>query len=92
MNVYDQAENMNNNLEASVESDSPDDSQSERREIWGVVNPKGSDGERRKKGFWTRIGVGFQNKDGSWSLRFEYLPTSAETSIQLRKPRERPWA
>ena len=38
-----------------------------------------------KKSFWTRIGTGFQNKDGSWNLRFDYLPTAqVETTIQLR--------
>ena len=39
-----------------------------------------------KKSFWTRIGVAFQNKDGSWNLLFEYLPARlAETTIQLRE-------
>jgi hypothetical protein len=38
-----------------------------------------------KKSFWTRIGTAFQNKDGSWNLRFDYLPTAhAETTVQLR--------
>jgi hypothetical protein len=39
-----------------------------------------------KKTWWTRIGVGFQNKDGSYTLRFDYLPTRLhETTIQLRE-------
>jgi len=39
-----------------------------------------------KKAWWTKIGVGFQNKDGSWNLRFDYLPARlAETTIQLRE-------
>jgi hypothetical protein len=38
-----------------------------------------------KKTWWTKIGVAFQNKDGSWNLRFDYLPARlAETTIQLR--------
>jgi hypothetical protein len=38
-----------------------------------------------KKGFWTKIGVAFENRDGSWTLLFEYLPARmAETTIQLR--------
>jgi hypothetical protein len=38
-----------------------------------------------KKNFWTRIGTAFQNKDGSWNLRFDYLPARLpETTIQLR--------
>ena len=36
------------------------------------------------KGFWTRIGVAFENRDGSMNLRFDYWPTSPETTIQLR--------
>ncbi|HLK40935.1 MAG TPA: hypothetical protein VKU41_29495 [Polyangiaceae bacterium] len=46
-----------------------------------------------KKSFWTRIGVAFQNTDGSWNLRFEYLPAHlAETTIQLREtsPKDAP--
>jgi hypothetical protein len=44
------------------------------------------------KTFWTKIGVAFQNQDGSWNLLFEYLPARlAETTIQLREinPKER---
>ena len=38
-----------------------------------------------KKTWWTKIGVAFQNKDGSWNLRFDYLPARLpETTIQLR--------
>jgi hypothetical protein len=39
-----------------------------------------------KKNWWTRIGVAFQNRDGSRNLRFDYLPARmAETTIQLRE-------
>jgi hypothetical protein len=39
-----------------------------------------------KKTWWTRIGIGFQNRDGSWTLQFDYIPTRlAETTIQLRE-------
>jgi len=37
------------------------------------------------RSWWTKIGVAFENKDGSWNLRFDFLPTSAETTIQLRE-------
>lgn len=40
---------------------------------------------RDKKSFWTRVGIAFENRDGSWSLRFDYLPARMdETTIQLR--------
>ena len=43
-----------------------------------------------KKSYWTKIGVAFQNKDGSYNLRFEYLPADlASTTIQLREFREK---
>jgi len=38
-----------------------------------------------KKSYWTSIGVAFENKDGSWNLRFDYLPTHSDTTIQLRE-------
>lgn len=37
-----------------------------------------------KKSFWTRVGVAFENRDGSCNLRFDYFPTAAGTTIQLR--------
>jgi hypothetical protein len=39
-----------------------------------------------KKAWWTRIGVAFENADGSWNLRFDYLPARvSDTTIQLRE-------
>ncbi len=52
------------------------------REIFGVVQRDGKDGS----GYWTRIGTAFENKDGSLNLRFDYMPASAETTIQVRDP------
>jgi hypothetical protein len=38
-----------------------------------------------KKSFWNRIGVAFENRDGSWNLRFDLLPARmSETTIQMR--------
>jgi hypothetical protein len=39
---------------------------------------------RNDKSYWTRIGVGFENSDGSWNLRFDLIPTDGSTTIQLR--------
>ena len=45
---------------------------------------KYGEGERARSR-WTNIGVAFENRDGSWNLRFDYLPTNmADTTIQLR--------
>jgi hypothetical protein len=41
---------------------------------------------RDKKNFWTKIGVAFENSDGSWNLLFDYLPTdTTTTTIQMRQ-------
>jgi hypothetical protein len=42
-----------------------------------------------KKGYWTRIGVAFENRDGSRNLRFDFLPTNPATTIQMRSFNER---
>ena len=45
-----------------------------------VERGEGPDAKR----FWTRIGVAFENRDGSWNLRFDYFPTNPATTVQLR--------
>ena len=40
--------------------------------------------DRNDKNHWTTIGVAFENSDGSFNLRFDYLPTDPATTIQLR--------
>lgn len=37
-----------------------------------------------KKSFWTRVGVAFENRDGSYNLRFDFFPTAGSTTLQLR--------
>ena len=54
-------------------------------QIVAVIERNANDPEK-KKSYWNRIGVAFQNKDGSWNLRFDYLPANmAQTTIQLRE-------
>jgi hypothetical protein len=51
------------------------------KEIYGVV-------KRNDRNYWTRIGVAFENaRDGSWNLRFDYIPVNNDTTIQLRDPK-----
>jgi hypothetical protein len=50
--------------------------------LFGVVQREGME-----KGFWTRIGTAFQNHDGSWNLRFDYLPTNPAVTVQMRPVR-----
>jgi hypothetical protein len=38
-----------------------------------------------KRSRWTNIGIAFQNRDNSYNLRFDYLPTNlTTTTIQMR--------
>jgi hypothetical protein len=38
-----------------------------------------------RKSYWTRIGVAFENRDGSYNLRFDFIPARMEaTTIQVR--------
>jgi hypothetical protein len=53
-----------------------------KRELLGAVRR-----ERSDQNFWTRIGTAFENKDGSWNLLFDYLPTNPDTTIQMREPK-----
>jgi hypothetical protein len=45
--------------------------------------PRVAQGE--KKTWWMKAGVAFQNKDGSWNLRFDALPARPDITIQLRE-------
>ncbi|MGH7437428.1 MAG: hypothetical protein ACRENE_17255 [Polyangiaceae bacterium] len=55
-------------------------------QIVGAVQRTEGDDKTDKKAWWTKIGVAFQNRDGSWNLRFDYLPARlGETTIQLRE-------
>jgi hypothetical protein len=63
---------------------SNDKPQTKMMKIVGAVSR--TDDEGNKKTWWTNIGVAFQNRDGSWNLRFDYFPAHlGETTIQLRE-------
>lgn len=46
--------------------------------------------KRDGRTFWNRIGTAFENRDGSWNIKLDYMPTSFETTLQMRDidPRE----
>ena len=59
------------------------------KQIVGAVERTNREGV--KKTYWSRIGVAFENSDGSWNQQFDYFPTNVHpTTIQLRDfdPRE----
>jgi hypothetical protein len=44
--------------------------------------------QRNGKNHWTRIGVGFVNRDGSINIKLEAVPVSGELQIRDQVPRE----
>ena len=57
--------------------------QKKMKRILGAAEYTTSDGEEKAR--WTQIGVAFENRDGSWNLLFDYLPTRpGKTTIQVR--------
>ena len=54
-----------------------DTSTKQMKAVWMIV-------ERGDKSFWTRIGVGFVNRDGSLTLSLEAMPCVPGAKIQVR--------
>src|SRR5262249_4592303 len=44
--------------------------------------------ERGGRSFWTKIGVGFANRDGSISLRLDAVPVNGTMQVRDYEPRE----
>ena len=56
-----------------------------RRRLFAVIEREGLD-----KGIWAPIGAAFQNRDGSWNLKFDLLPTDPKITIQMRSEDREP--
>jgi hypothetical protein len=58
-------------------------SEKKKMQLLGAVQDPTADSPTTE---WTRIGVAVQNDDGSFDLRFDYLPRRlAETAIEMRE-------
>lgn len=44
--------------------------------------------QRNHKNFWNRVGVAFENKDGSINVKLEAVPVSGEIQIRDYVPRD----
>ena len=53
------------------------------KHIWMVEDAPAKDGAASPS-YWTKIGVAFENADGSWSLQLSAVPVSGK--MQLRDP------
>jgi|GEM_PF-1917143 len=52
------------------------------KEVWLVED------RREGKSIWTRVGVAFENTDGSWNIRLSALPVGGGR-LNMRDPMER---
>ena len=54
------------------------------KHLWMVEDYAAKEGgESRSK--WTKVGVAFENRDGSWSLELAAMPVSGR--LQMRDPK-----
>jgi hypothetical protein len=53
------------------------------KHLW-MVEDYQARGERPAGSYWTKIGVAFENKDGSWSLEMKAIPVNGR--LQMRDP------
>lgn len=53
------------------------------RYLWMVEDRPATAGQAAKS-WWTKVGVAFENRDGSWSLELSAIPVSGR--IMMRDP------
>ena len=53
------------------------------KHLW-MVEDVPARGDREAKSFWTKIGVAFENRDGSYSLNLAAIPVNGR--LQMRDP------
>ncbi len=59
------------------------------KHLWMVEDSDLQDTETgRNRSFWTKIGVAFQNRDGSWSLELSAIPVNGRLQMRDPKPKE----
>jgi hypothetical protein len=51
--------------------------------VWSIVE------RGQGKSFWTRVGVGFVNRDGSLTLRLDAIPISGTLQVREWEPYDR---
>lgn len=53
------------------------------KHLW-MVEDLPATATREAKSFWTKVGVAFENRDGSWNLELSAIPVSGR--LQMRDP------
>jgi hypothetical protein len=56
------------------------------KQLW-MVEDRPATAQREARSFWTKVGVAFENRDGSWSLELAAVPVSGR--LQMRDPAAR---
>jgi hypothetical protein len=55
--------------------------------LWMVEDLPVTGSRPEKKSYWTKIGVAFENRDGSFSLELSAIPVTGR--MQMREPADR---
>jgi hypothetical protein len=53
------------------------------KHLW-MVEDRPARGDKPPASFWTKVGVAFENRDGSWSLEMAAMPVNGR--LQMRDP------
>ncbi len=51
--------------------------------LW-MVEDRAATADREARSFWTKVGVAFENRDGSWALELAAVPVHGR--LQMRDP------
>ena len=65
-----------------------DDQPKTMKAVWTMVE-RTLTGSGATKSYWTRVGVGFVNRDGSITLRLDALPINGTLQVREWEPYER---
>lgn len=64
-----------------------DQQRNNMKSVWTMVER--STGGAGQKTYWTRVGVGFVNRDGSITLRLDAIPVNGALQVREWEPYER---
>ena len=65
-----------------------DTSKKKIKHLW-MVEDLPATANREARSFWTKIGVAFENKDGSFSLELSAIPVNGRLQMREPQPKDR---
>ncbi len=57
------------------------------KHVWMIEEKDAVDG-KEKKSFWTKVGVAFENRDGSFNIHLAAVPMSGILNMRDPKPHD----